>query len=78
MMAFIGELFALLWIMGVCKHGPYDLTGSLTYHAGYWYQIVQTRLVWLSATFLLLGGGSRVYISMLSSILTDVAPESVR
>jgi len=36
------------------------------------------KLIWLSTSFLLLGGGVRVYLSMLFSMITDLVHPDLR
>lgn len=45
---------------------------------GYFDEAFPTKLVWLSSVFYFIGGGHRVLVSMLLSMLTDIIGPSRR
>jgi len=54
-LAFTGELFALLWLVMICYfHSTFSIWG-----------------IWFSSAFLLFGGGMRVFLSMVYTMLAD-------
>ncbi|KAI0906277.1 major facilitator superfamily domain-containing protein [Ustulina deusta] len=61
-MGLIGMSLAILWIMVV----------------GWFPQTLSPRLIWLSPIFYLLGGGNPVLSATITSMATDVVPESQR
>ncbi|RWA11541.1 hypothetical protein EKO27_g3586 [Xylaria grammica] len=61
-MGLIGMSLSLLWIMIV----------------GWFHQTLSPRLIWLSPIFYLLGGGNPVLAATITSMATDVVPESQR
>jgi len=54
-LAFTGELFALLWLVMICYfHSTFSIWG-----------------IWFSSVFLVFGGGMRVFLSMVYTMLAD-------
>ncbi|KAF2085398.1 hypothetical protein K490DRAFT_20326, partial [Saccharata proteae CBS 121410] len=45
---------------------------------GYLHETLPTRLVWASAAFQFLGGGNRVLLSLVNTVIVDVAPKEKR
>lgn len=60
LMAIVGEIVALGWIMGVC------------------YANFPVKLVWLSSLFLLIGGGHRIFLAMMFSVISSTVREDLR
>lgn len=82
MLALLGELLALIWIMTICESSSplsmRHLNIVMLIVLGYYHTIFPFRMVWLSSAFLFLGGGLRILLSMLFSIVTDTVPANVR
>lgn len=58
---------------------PIDYRVSLFLRfTGWWSDIVPVRLTWVSSLFTLIGGGTAVMLSILFSVLSDLAPEAYR
>lgn len=45
---------------------------------GYFKSFFGIRFVWLSSVFLFSGGGVRIFLSMLFSLISDVVPPNLR
>jgi MFS family permease len=83
LLSFTGELIGLLWVILICKafarHRALFILHAMADHiGGRVHSVFPTKVVWLSSIFLFLGGGIRVFFSMIYTMLADAVDQSDR
>ncbi|SMQ53072.1 unnamed protein product [Zymoseptoria tritici ST99CH_3D7] len=58
----IGHILTTIWKLAIC----------------YWYRIFPIEVSWLSSVFLFLGGGQLAFAAVITSLMADLCPESIR
>ena len=79
-LSYLGEMLALLWILGVCECSTSHLNSGqpdTDYFYDQGYLGFPVQLVWMSSLLLFIGGGHRIFLAMIFSTISDIVhPQS--